>query len=42
MEKLKLATEIAPKNFAVWNKLGATLANSGKHDEAMECYTKAL
>ena len=31
-----------PEDHMLWNKLGATLANSGRHNEATSCYRKAL
>ena len=32
------ALKYQPDNYALWNKLGATLAHLGKPDEAMEAY----
>ena len=39
---LKEACRLAPTDFALWNKLGATLANSQRHSEALEAYRRAL
>merc|ERR1719253_1550795 len=38
----KQAAAIAPGKFTVWNKLGATLANSGKPQAALKAYHQAL
>ena len=38
----ELAVKREPKNCILWNTLGATLANSGKSEAALENYQKAL
>ena len=42
ISSLLRAAELRPTDFTVWNKLGATLANSGLSREAMQCYHQAL
>ena len=36
------ATKIAPTDFTLWNKLGATLANASQPQEALYAYQKAI
>ena len=39
---LREATKIAPNDFTLWNKLGATLANASQPQEALYAYQKAI
>ncbi|EGR28043.1 hypothetical protein IMG5_184450 [Ichthyophthirius multifiliis] len=38
----KNVLQIDPNNYSLWNKLGATLAQLGRADEAIEAYHRAL
>eukprot|EP00943_MAST-04B_sp_MAST-4B-sp1_P007299 g7299.t1 len=40
-EVLKKACDLSPNDSTLWNKLGATLANLGKPDEAIKSYVEA-
>jgi peroxin-5 len=41
-EVLNKACQLSPNDSTLWNKLGATLANSGRPEEAIKSYTVAI
>ncbi|KAE8909383.1 hypothetical protein PF005_g18566 [Phytophthora fragariae] len=42
VESFKVATDARPDEYALWNKIGATLANSARSSEAIPAYHRAL
>ncbi|RLN45057.1 hypothetical protein BBJ29_003147 [Phytophthora kernoviae] len=42
VESFKTATNSRPDEYALWNKIGATLANSARSSEAIPAYHRAL
>ncbi|CAH0476760.1 unnamed protein product [Peronospora belbahrii] len=42
VESFKEATDSRPDEYALWNKIGATLANSARSSEAIPAYHRAL
>ena len=39
---LRSATQVSPTSYQLWNKLGATLANSNRSQDALQVYHEAL
>jgi peroxin-5 len=42
MSGLVLGSDMFPQDWLLWNRVGATLANSGHADQALEYYSQAL
>ncbi len=42
MDAFRQALQTRSTDYSLWNKLGATLANSGRSSEAIDAYQKAL